>query len=293
MPAPPISGGPLVSTAWLAEHAGDEHVVVLEVDEEPSRYWEAHVPGALAVDWLDDLHHPIGRDVVDPAGLAALLSGFGVTADSHVVLLGDAHNTYASFAYWLLRYYRHRHVSLVDGGKAAWLMEGRPTTADVHEPAPTTYPLPTPDEAVRATRDDILTRFVDQPPGTALIDCRTEPEFRGREARGVDLPVERHRVPGHVPGARNLNSLELLDPVTQKFRPVTEIRQMFAAREVAAELEVALYCRLAERSSLLWFALHELLHHQHVRNYDGGWVEYGSLIGAPVTRGQEGATFRG
>ena len=199
MTGAPTIREPLVSTAWLAQHAGDEQVVVLEVDEEPARYYEAHVPRALPVDCLDDLHHPVRRDLVDPADLASLLGGFGIVAESHVVLLGDAHNTYASFAYWLLRYYRHRRLSLLDGGKAAWLREGRPTTADMHEPTPTTYPLPTPDETVRATRDDILARFVDQPPGTALIDCRTEPEFRGRDARGVDLPVDRHRVPTGYP----------------------------------------------------------------------------------------------
>ena len=287
--APATINGPLISTAWLAQHLGDEQVVVLEVDEEPARYYEAHVPQALPVDYLDDLHHPVGRDLVDPDGLAALLGGFGITAKTHIVLLGDAHNTYASFAYWMLHYYRHRHLSLLDGGKAAWLREGRPTTTDIAEPTPTRYPLPTPDETIRATRDDILARFVDQPPGTALIDCRTEPEFRGRDARGVDLPVDRHRVPGHVPGARNLNSLDLLDPVTERFRPVEDLRQMFAARDVSAELEVAMYCRLAERSSLLWFALHELLDHQRARNYDGGWAEYGSLIGAPVTRLGESA----
>ena len=241
-------------------------------------------PAALPVDWLDDLHHPVSRDVVPPAGMAALLGGFGATLGSHLVLLGDSRNTYASFLFWLLRYYGHVRVSLVDGGKAAWVAEGRSLSVDVPEPRPTSYPVPEPVPAVRASRDDILGRFVDQPAGRVLIDCRTEPEFGGREARGVDLPVDRHRVPGHVPGAQNLNSFEVLDPLTDRFLAPDVLREMFSRRGVRPDLEVGLYCRLAERSSLLWFVLHELLGHERARNYDGGWVEYGSLIGAPVAR---------
>ncbi len=275
---------PLVSTQWLAEHAGDPGVVVLEVDGEAARYYEDHVPGALPLDWLDDLHTPVRRGFVGPSELAALLGRLGADAGTHVVVLGDAHNTYAANAYWLLRYYGHRALSLVDGGRRAWDVEGRPLSTEVPTPTAATYPVPTPDPTVRATRDDILQRFVTAHPGTAVLDCRTQVEYEGHSARGVDLPVERHRVPGHMPGARNLDSVQVLDPQTHRFLPPDTLRQMFADRGVEDGTEVALYCRLAERSSLLWFALHEILGHRLALNYDGGWAEYGSLMDVPVER---------
>ncbi|GAA2725370.1 sulfurtransferase [Cellulomonas aerilata] len=274
----------LVSTAWLAEHAADPGVRVLEVDGEAARYYDGHVPGALPVDWLDDLHAPVRRGFADAPALAALLGRLGVTPTTHVVLLGDAHNTYAASAFWLLRYYGHGPLSLVDGGRRAWEVEGRPLSTEVPEPAPADYPEPSPVSSVRASRDDILQRFVPGLPGTALLDCRTQIEYEGHGARGVDLPVERHRVPGHMPGARNLDSIDVLDEATHRFRPLPELRAMFADRGVEPDTEVALYCRLAERSSLLWFALHEVVGHGRARNYDGGWAEYGSLVDVPVER---------
>jgi len=275
----------LVSTAWLAEHAADPDVVVLQVDAEATRYYDGHVPGALLLSWLDDLHAPVRRGYLDADGIAELLGRLGVSPDTHVVVLGDAHNTYAAHAYWLLRYYGHPRLSLVDGGTRAWIAEGRPLSRDEDLPsAPVTYPVPGVDGTVRATRDDILDRFVGDHPGTALLDCRTPVEYEGRGATGVDLPVERHRVPGHVPGALNLNSVDVLEPETHRFLPVDVLRGMFADRGVHDGVEVALYCRLAERSSLLWFALHELLGHGAARNYDGGWAEYGSLMDVPVER---------
>jgi len=276
---------PLVSTDWLARHGSDPDVVVLQVDAEASRYFEGHVPGALLVDWLDDLHAQVRRGYLDPEEMAALLGGLGVSIDTHVVLLGDSHNTYAACAYWLLRYHGHPRLSLVDGGTRAWALEGRPFVQEPDLPRATArYPVPTLDPTVRATRDDILDRFVGEQAHTALLDCRTPLEYEGRGARGVDLPVERHRVPGHVPGARNLDSVDVLDPDTHRFLPADVLRGMFAQRGVREDVEVALYCRLAERSSLLWFALHEILGHRAARNYDGGWAEYGSLMDVPVER---------
>ena len=285
-PASGASGAPpsLVSTDWLAAHVDDPDVVVLQVDGEAARYYEHHVPGALPLDWLDDLHAPVRRGFVTAAGLAGLLGGLGISRETHVVVLGDTYNTYAANAFWVLRYYGHPRLSLLDGGTRAWSAEGRPCSSDVPTTQPTDYPVPEPDPTVRATRDDILGRFLGGGEGTALLDCRTPVEYDGREARGVDLPVERHRVPGHMPGARNLDSVEVLDPETHRFLDREVLASMFAERGVRPETEVALYCRLAERSSLLWFALHEILGHRSARNYDGGWAEYGSLMDVPVER---------
>jgi thiosulfate/3-mercaptopyruvate sulfurtransferase len=275
---------PLVSTAWVAAHAAAPDVVVLDVGEDAADYYRGHVPGARPVAWLDDLHHRVRRGPADAPALEALLSRLGVSTHDHVVLYGGGHNAYASHAYWLLRYHRHRRLSLMDGGRSAWEQEGRPLDSEQVDPAPGHYRAGPADPTVRAGREDILSRFVGGSPGTALIDCRTPAEYDGLAPRGVDLPVDRHRVPGHMPGAHNVDAVTVLDPRTHRFLPAPTLRGIFAASGVSPAVEVATYCRLAERSSLLWFALHELLGYRHVRNYDGGWTEYGSLLDVPVVR---------
>ncbi len=275
---------PLVSTEWVAQHLDDPDVVLLEVREETAHYYAGHIPGARPVDWIDDLHHPVRRGFVDPAQLAVLLASLGVDNDAHVVVYGDAHNVFAASTYWLLRFYSHERLSLLDGGVTAWRQDELPMTADAPAVAPRRYVTGEPQQGIRATRDDMLHRFAGAPPGTAVVDCRSTEEYDGTGARGVDLPVERHRVPGHVPGATHLDALDLLDPRSDRFLPLPELRRKFEDRGVEPDIDVALYCRIAERSSLLWFALHELLGHTRVRNYDGGWAEYGSLVDAPVTR---------
>lgn len=275
---------PLVSGQWVADHLDDPGVVLLEVGEETANYYAGHIPGARPVDWIDDLHHPMRRGFAEPAQLASLLASLGVTNDDHVVVYGDAHNAFAASAYWLLRFYRHERLSLLDGGITAWQQEHLPLTTETPPVQPGRYVVGQPEPAIRATRDDMLDRFAGAPLGTAVIDCRSTAEYEGTGARGVDLPVERHRVPGHVPGATHLDAFDILDPRSDRFLPLPELRRKFEDRGATPKVEVALYCRIAERSSLLWFALHELLDHPRVRNYDGGWAEYGSLIDAPVTR---------
>lgn len=275
---------PLVSTSWVHDHLEDPDVVLLDVGQETASYYTGHIPGARPLDWIDDLHHPVRRGFVMPSQLDELLSALGVANDSHLVFYGDAHNAFAASAYWVLRYYGHRRVSLLDGGITAWRHEGLPLTSDSPPVTPCRYVCGQPRRAIRATRDDMLGRFAGAPAGTAVIDCRTTDEYRGAEARGVDLPVERHRVPGHIPGATHLEALECLDPETDRFLPLPELRSKLHSRGATPDVEVALYCRIAERSSLLWFALHELLEHPRARNYDGGWSEYGSLVDAPVSR---------
>lgn len=282
-----ITAGPLVSTAWLAEHAAAPGVLALEVNGEAARYYDGHVPGTLPLDWLDDLHAPTRRGFLQPPGLAELLGSLGVSSSTHVVLLGDAYNSYAASTYWLLYHHGHRNLSLVDGGRQAWEAEGRPLSTHIPVPVPVHYPVPTPDQSdrsVRATREDILTRFVTGDPGTAVLDCRNVDAYEGHGARGVDLPVEQHRVQGRMPGSENFDSTDAIDPVSHRFLPPEDLKAMFALRGVGPGTDVALYCRLADRSALLWFALHEIVGHRQARVYDGGWTEYGSLVDVPVER---------
>jgi thiosulfate/3-mercaptopyruvate sulfurtransferase len=275
---------PLVSDEWLEEHRGD--VVLLEVDEEPSVYYAGHIRDAYPLDWLDDLHHPVQRSFLDGEAFGRLMRRIGVSNDSHVVLYGDAANYFAASAYWLFRYHGHERVSLLDGGRRWWLMRGRDMTEDVParpEDKPP-YMLRTMNHEFRATRDDMLSRYVGAPPGTLVLDCRSVEEYDGKVTDMVDLPIERHRVTGHVPGAVNLSASELVDPGTGRLLPIDRLRRLYADRGVREGVDVALYCRVAERSALLWFVLHELLRHPDVRNYDGGWAEYGSLMDVPIER---------
>jgi thiosulfate/3-mercaptopyruvate sulfurtransferase len=277
---------PLVSTSWLAARLGRPDVVVVEVDEEAGRFWTGHVPGANNLDWLDDLHAPLGRTFLDADDFAALMRRLGVRNDDHVVLYGDATNAFAASAYWLFRHYGHSRLSLLDGGRRLWVLEGR----QLDDKGPRAVRLPSPYRVtdvrpeLRVTRDELLDRFVGAPPGTALVDCRSPQEYVGRVAWHSDLPVERQHSLGHMPGAVNLASTDLVDPTTDRLLPVGRLRRLFADQGVGPDLEVVVYCSVAERSALTWFVLHELLGYPRVRNYDGGWAEYGSLMDVPVAR---------
>jgi thiosulfate/3-mercaptopyruvate sulfurtransferase len=274
----------LVDVDWLREHLHDPTVRIVEAGADASAYFQGHVPGALVLSWLDDLHDPDRRGVLSQDRLERLLGSLGISAASHVVLYGDDDNTYSAYAYWVLRYYGHERVSLLNGGRRAWLDAQAPLTTELPPVTPTRYVSTGADETIRATRDQVLQRFVGAPDGTALLDCRTEAEYHGRGGMVVDLPLMLHRLGGHIPGARNVSSAELVDPSSSRFLPSSDLRRIVTAQGVEPEDDVVLYCEVGQRSALGWFVLHEVLQHARVRNYDGGWAEYGSLVGAPVSR---------
>jgi thiosulfate/3-mercaptopyruvate sulfurtransferase len=274
----------LVDVDWLREHLDDPTVRVVEAGVDASAYFQGHVPGALVLSWLDDLHDPDRRGVLSQDRLERLLGSLGISAESHVVLYGDDDNTYSAYAYWVLKYYGHERVSLLDGGRRAWLRAQAPLTTELPPVTPTQYVSTGADETIRATRDQVLQRFVGAPAGTALLDCRTEAEYHGRGGMVVDLPLMLHRLGGHIPGARNVSSAELVDASTSRFLAAEDLRRILTAQGVEPQDDVVVYCEVGQRSALGWFVLHEVLHHADVRNYDGGWAEYGSLVGAPVSR---------
>jgi len=269
----------LVSTRWAASRLADESVVFLEVDEDVSAYsLEGHIPGAVALDWRTDLQQELTRDLVDRERFGELLSERGITREHTVVLYGGNHNWFAAYAYWYLRLYGHADVRLLDGGRMRWEREGLPMTTDPTERPRTTYVADEQDLSIRAFRDDVMAGLGRD----AFVDVRSVDEFTGRLAAPAGLPQEGGRQRGHIPGAVNIpwNRAVTRDGT---FRSDAELRALYAD-VLADDRRVVAYCRIGERSSHTWFVLHELLDRPDVVNYDGSWVEYGSLIGVPVER---------
>lgn len=267
----------------LLDTGGD--VVPVEVAADPTAYWSGHVPGAVVLDWFDDVHDPGRRGVVEQARFEDMLGQRGIGADTHVVLYDDHLSKYAAYTFWLLRYYRHRRVSLLDGGRRAWTAAGLPLQHEAPRRPRVAYRSPGPDLSVRLTRDELLARFLHRPAGTVVIDGRSPQAFSGRPGRTAeDLPLLGLRQPGHVPGATNLPAEALLDPADGRFLRRSRLQEAFDAQGAGPGTTVAVYCAGGEQSSLLWFALAELLGHPRVRHYDGGWAEYGGLVDVPVAR---------
>lgn len=284
------SSRPLVTTEWLAGHLDDPKVRILEVDEDTGAYGRGHIPGAVAWNWSRDLRHPVRRDFVDQPGLSRLLAEAGVDGDTRVVLYGGNNNWFAAYAYWLLKLRGFDRVVLLDGGRRKWELEGRELELGAEPVAPgagarrypaTDFRIERQERPeLRALRDEVLAAL-----GTAtFIDVRSPEEFTGEKLAPDHLPQEQPYVGGHVPGAANVPwARAVRDDGT--FRDVAELQEIYGAAGVGPDTPVIPYCRIGERSSHTWFVLHELLGHPRVKNYDGSWTEYGSLVDVPVETG--------
>ncbi|CAN5276639.1 sulfurtransferase [soil metagenome] len=281
----PTNPDALVSTDWVADHLDDPGVVVLDVDEDIEAYSRSHIPGSLGLDWKADLQDPLRRTFLDADGFAALMNARGITGDTHVVLYGGNNNWFAAYAYWYFKVYGHETVSLMDGGRKKWELEGRELTSDTTEVTPSTgYTPAEPDIEIRARREQVLAEFIGAPEGTALIDVRSPAEFSGETTAPPHLPMEAAMVPGHIPGAANVPWATAVNPDTGEFLPAEQLQEIYEGIGVTADKEVVAYCRIGERSAHSWFVLHEILGYDRVRNYDGSWTEYGSLVDVPVER---------
>jgi thiosulfate/3-mercaptopyruvate sulfurtransferase len=273
----------LVSTDWLQDHLNDPNVRVVEVDEDTAAYGRGHVPGAVAVNWNSDLQDPLRRDFVSPADFATLQDRLGITNDTTVALYGGNNNWFAAYAYWYYKVYGHQNVVLVDGGRKAWELEGRELTLDETKLEPTTgYKTSEPDLSIRAFRDQVQTHLGKD--DAALIDVRSPEEFRGEKLAPDHLPQEQAQRPGHIPGAANIPWAKAVDGTTGKFLATDALRSLYAGVGVTPDKDVVAYCRIGERSAHTWFVLRELLGYDRVRNYDGSWTEWGSLVGVPIER---------
>jgi len=270
----------LVDADWVEAHLEDPTVVLVEVDEDTSAYDKDHIAGAVRIDWKQDLQDPVKRDFVDKAGFEALLSERGIGNDDTVVLYGGNNNWFAAYAYWYFKLYGHRDVRLLDGGRKKWELDSRALVTDAVERPRTTYTAQEPDTSIRAFRDEVAASI-----GTKnLVDVRSPDEFAGRLAAPAHLPQEQAQRAGHIPTARNIPwSQAANDDGT--FKSDDELKALYEGKGVDFGRETIAYCRIGERSAHTWFVLHELLGQRDVKNYDGSWTEWGSLVGAPIELG--------
>ena len=270
----------LVSTDWAERNLDTPKVVFVEVDEDTAAYDTGHIAGAVKLDWKTDLQDPVKRDFVDAQQFSKLLSERGIDNDDTVVLYGGNNNWFAAYAYWYFKLYGHAEVKLLDGGRKKWELDGRALSTDTVTRAITSYTAKAPDNSIRALRDEVIAAI-----GVKnLVDVRSPDEFSGKILAPAHLPQEQSQRPGHIPGAINVPWSRAANE-DGTFKSDEELAKLYAAAGLDGEKETIAYCRIGERSSHTWFVLQELLGHTNVKNYDGSWTEYGSLVGAPIELG--------
>ena len=271
----------LVDADWVEAHLHDPKVRLIEVDVDTSAYEQGHIPGAVGFNWQKELQDQVVRAPVSQAQLEALLSRAGVSNDTTIVLYGDNNNWFAAWALWILKYYGHQDVRLLDGGRIKWLADKRELTTSVPTYAQTNYRTQASKEDIRAYRDYVLTQLNRQ--GFTLVDVRSPGEYSGELLAPANLPQEGAQRGGHIPGAANIPWSQAVN-ADGTFKTADELRALYGGKGVTADKEVVAYCRIGERSSHTWYVLHYLLGFPDVRNYDGSWTEWGSLIGAPIEK---------
>ena len=272
----------LVDADWVESHLHDDKVVLVEVDEDTAAYDKNHIRGAVRLDWKKDLQDPVRRDFVDKAQFETLLTQRGIGADDTVVLYGGNNNWFAAYAYWYFKLYGHDKTLLLDGGRKKWELDARELSSETVTRPATSYTATEPNLNIRAFRDEVVDAI-----GTkSLIDVRSPDEYAGRLLAPAHLPQEQAQRGGHIPTAVNVPwSKAANDDGT--FRSDDELKELYSEAGLNWEKDIIAYCRIGERSAHTWFVLHQILEQQNVKNYDGSWTEYGSLVGVPVAVGDE------
>jgi thiosulfate/3-mercaptopyruvate sulfurtransferase len=278
----------LVDADWVLAHIDDPKVVLVEVDEDTAAYDTNHIKNAIRIDWRQDLQDPVRRDFVNQGQFEALLSAKGIANDDTVVLYGGNNNWFASYAYWYFKLYGHNDVRLLDGGRKKWELDSRELVADVTTRPATTYTAKAQDTSIRAFRDDVIKGIG----SVNLVDVRSPDEYAGRLLAPAHLPQEQSQRAGHIPTAASVPwSKAANDDGT--FKSDDELTALYTGAGVDLSKDTIAYCRIGERSAHSWFVLHELLGQSSVRNYDGSWTEYGSLVGVPVQLGDAPGSAEG
>jgi thiosulfate/3-mercaptopyruvate sulfurtransferase len=272
----------LVTADWAEKNLGAAGVVFVEVDEDTTAYDAGHIAGAVKLDWKSDLQDPVRRDFVNKAQFEELLSGKGISNDDTVVLYGGNNNWFAAYAYWYFKLYGHRDAKLLDGGRKKWELDNRPLVTEVPNRPRTSYTASEQDTSIRAFRDEVLAAIGRK----NLVDVRSPDEYAGRLLAPAHLPQEQAQRAGHIPTALSVPWSKAANE-DGTFRSDEELRELYGEAGLDGSKSTIAYCRIGERSSHTWFALHELLGHGDVKNYDGSWTEYGSLVGVPVVVGDE------
>jgi len=277
----------LVSTDWAADHLNSHKVRFVESDEDVLLYELGHIPGAVKIDWHTDEQDQVRRDFVDKEQFEQLMSSRGIANDTTVVFYGDKNNWYAAYTFWLFKMYGHQDVRILNGGRAKWQAEGRPLVKDVVSYPATQYTAKDADTSIRAFRDEVLQKFVrgaaDANGATALIDVRAPAEYNGELFAMPGYEQEGAQRKGHIPGAKSIPWGKAANE-DGTFKSPEELRALYTGFGVTPDKDVVAYCRIGERSSHTWFVLTQLLGYQNVRNYDGSWTEWGSLVGVPIER---------
>jgi thiosulfate/3-mercaptopyruvate sulfurtransferase len=270
----------LVSTQWVADHLSDSNLKPVEVDVDTNAYGEGHIAGARGWNWTSQLQDQVRRDVISRQSLEQLLSRSGISNDDTILLYGDNNNWFAAYAFWVLEMYGHRNLKLMDGGRKKWVDENRPMTKDEPKVTRTSYKAGEPDQNLRAKREQVLASIGQN--GKALVDVRSPAEFSGEILAPPGLQETAQRG-GHIPGAANVPWAQAVKE-DGTFKSVDDLKNLYQPKGVTPDKEVIAYCRIGERSSHTWFVLKHLLGYQNVRNYDGSWTEYGSMIDVPVEK---------
>jgi thiosulfate/3-mercaptopyruvate sulfurtransferase len=274
----------LVATDEVAAALGSGRLRLLEVDEDTEAFGRGHIAGTVGVHWKDDLQDPLRRDFIGGPAFAALMDKLGIANTTEVVLYGGNNNWFAAYAYWYFKYYGHRPVRLMDGGRKKWELEGRAMTTETPAVKPSSgYVVATPAHDIRALREMVLEEVLGND-AYGLVDVRSPQEFSGEVLAPPHLPQEQAQKPGHIPGARNIPWAKAVNPETGAFLTPEELRTLYQGQGITPDKQVVAYCRIGERSAHTWFVLHELLGYPNVRNYDGSWTEWGSLVGVPIER---------
>jgi thiosulfate/3-mercaptopyruvate sulfurtransferase len=274
----------LVETDWVQANIDNPDVRIVEVDEDTEAYQRGHVRNAVGLHWKNDLQDSLRREFVGPHEFAQLMDRIGVGNDTEVVLYGGNNNWFAAYAYWYFKYYGHDNVRLMNGGRKKWELEGKELTQDPAKAEPSKgYSVKGAVDEIRAFRDFIASDVVGNP-AYGLVDVRSPEEYRGELLAPAHLPQEQAQKPGHIPGAKNIPWSKSVNPDNGAFLSAEDLQKLYGAEGITDDKEIVAYCRIGERSAHTWFVLHELLGFQNVRNYDGSWTEWGSLVGAPIER---------
>jgi thiosulfate/3-mercaptopyruvate sulfurtransferase len=274
----------LVSTDWVAEHLDDDSIRIVEVDENPALYAEAHIPGAIGFDWKNDLQDQVKRDFLGPEEFGRLFGERGISSDHTIVLYGDRNNWFAAYTYWYLKYYGHDKVLLMNGPREKWISEGRPTSTDVPSYEATTFDAQPGDEAIRAKRDEVLSVVTGDNGGKKLVDVRSPQEYSGELIAMAGYEQEGAQRGGHIPGAASIPWAQAVRE-DGTFKSKDELEELYGGKGVLSGDPIIAYCRIGERSAHTWFVLHELLGRDDVKNYDGSWTEWGNLVNVPIEKG--------